>query len=197
MWTKSEISDKLAVIALACGILLSLPTAAAAADYDIDPAHSFIQFRISHLGIGWVIGRFNTFEGNFTYDPAEGPSAQKVSVTIDTSSVDTNHAERDKDVRSPNYLEADSFPTTTFVSTGYSGDADGGTLTGDLTLHGVTKSISFPVKRIAEGDDPWGSYRVGFEGRYTLVREDFGMTTDLGPKARSLELELYIEGIRQ
>ena len=60
------------------------------------------------------------------------------------------------DLRSSNYLEVESFPTITFVSTGYSGDADGGTLTGDLTLHGVTKSISFPVKRNAEGDDPWG-----------------------------------------
>ena len=70
-------------------------------------------------------------------------------------------------------------------------------MTGDLTLHGVTKSISFPVKLIAEGDDPWGGYRAGFEGRYTLVRMDFGMAKDLGPKARSFELELSIEGIRQ
>ncbi len=197
MRIKSEISDKLAVIALAWGILLALPTAAQAADYKIDPAHSFIQFRVSHLGIAWVIGRFNTLEGNFTYDPAAGPSAQKVSVTIDPSSVDTNHAERDKDLRSSNYLEVESFPTITFVSTGYSGDASGGTMTGDLSLHGVTKSISFPVKRNAEGDDPWGGYRAGFEGTYTRVRKEFGMTRDLGPKALSLELELYIEGIRQ
>ncbi len=154
MRTKFEISDKLAVIALAWGVLLALPAAAQAADYKIDPAHSFIQFRVSHLGIAWVFGRFNTLEGDFTYDPAAGPSAQKISVTIDPSSVDTNHAERDKDLRSSNFLEVESFPTITFVSTGFSGDADGGTLTGDLTLHGVTKSISFPVMRNAEGDDP-------------------------------------------
>lgn len=197
MRTKFEISDKLAAIGLACGIVFGLPTAAQAADYTIDPAHSFIQFRISHLGIGWVIGRFNTLEGDFTYDPAAGPAAQKVSVTIDPASVDTNHAERDKDLRSSNYLEVESFPAITFVSTGFAGDADGGTITGDLTVHGVTKSISFPVKLIAEGEDPWGSYRAGFEGRYTLVREDFGMAKDLGPKARSLGLELYVEGIRQ
>ncbi len=197
MRTKCEIADKLAMIALAWGILLALPTAAQAADYKIDPAHSFIQFRVSHLGVAWVFGRFNTLEGEFTYGPAAGPSAQKVSVTIDPSSVDTNHAERDKDLRSSNFLEVETYSEATFVSTGYSGDADGGTLTGDLTLHGVTKSISFPVKLIAEGDDPWGGYRAGFEGRYTLVRMDFGMAKDLGPKARSFELELSIEGIRQ
>ena len=197
MLTKFEIFDRLAAIAFACGILFGLPAVAQAADYKIDPAHSFIQFRISHLGIGWMVGRFNTLEGDFTYDPAAGPAAQKVSVTIDPASVDTNHAECDKDLRSPNYLEVESFPAITFVSTGFAGDADGGTITGDLSVHGVTKSISFPVKPIAEGEDPWGNYRAGFEGKYTLVREDFGMTTDLGPKARSLDLELYVEGIRQ
>jgi len=197
MRNKPLISDKLAVIALACGILLGLPTAAEAADYKIDPAHSFIQFRASHLGVGWVFGRFNTLAGEFTYDPAAGPAAQKVSVTIDTASIDTNHAERDKDLRSPNSLDVETYPEMTFVSTGFSGDADGGTLTGDLSLHGVTKSISFPVKRIAEGDDPWGNYRAGFEGKYTLVRKDFGETRDFGPKGETVALEIIIEGIRQ
>ncbi len=197
MLHKSEISDKLAAIALSWGILLGLPSAAQAAEYKIDPAHSFIQFRVSHLGIGFVFGRFNTLEGNFTYDPAAGPSAQKVSVTIDTASVDTNHAERDKDLRSSNYLEVETFPTITFVSTGYSGDADGGTLTGDLSYRGVTKSISFPIKLIAEGDDPWGGYRAGFEAKYTLLRKDFGEDRDFGPKGETVVLEMIIEGIRQ
>ena len=197
MQTKSKKFEKLAVIALACGILLELPTAAQAADYKIDPAHSFIQFRISHLGIGWVIGRFNTLEGTITYDPAAGPAAQKVSVTIDTSSVDTNHAERDKDLRSPNSLDVEKYPKATFVSTGFSGDGDGGTLTGDLSFHGVTKSITFPIKRHAEGDDPWGNYRAGFDGKYTLVRKDFEDTRNLGPKAATVDMEFYIEAVRQ
>ena len=197
MRTKSEISSKLTVIAFACGVLLALPTAAQAADYKIDPTHSFIQFRVSHLGIGWVIGRFNTLAGTITYDPAAGPSAQKVSVTIDTSSVDTNHAERDKDLRSPNSLDVEKYPTATFVSTGFSGDGDGGTLTGDLSFHGVTKSISFPVVRNAEGDDPWGNYRAGFDGKYTLVRTDFEDTRNLGSKAATVDMEFYIEAVRQ
>ena len=197
MKTKSALIDKLAVIVLTWSALLGLPAVAQAADYKIDPTHSFIQFRISHLGIGWVFGRFNTLEGTITYDPAAGPSGQKVSVTIATSSVDTNHAERDKDLRSANSLDVEKYPTATFVSTGYSGDGDGGTLTGDLNLLGVTKSISFPVKRNAEGDDPWGNYRAGFEGKYTLVRKEFADTRNLGPKAESVDLEFYIEGVRQ
>ncbi len=197
MRPKYEISNKLTVIAFAYGILLALPAAAIAADYKIDPAHSFVQFRVSHLGIGWVYGRFNTLAGDFTYDPAAPPSAQKVSVTIDTSSIDTNHAERDKSLRSPKSLDVETYPEMTFVSTDFLGDADGGTLTGDLSLHGVTKSISFPVKRIAEGDDPWGNYRAGFEGKYTLVRENFGLTRNLGPKGVSVYIDLIVEGIRQ
>ncbi len=197
MQTKLEISNKLAVISLASAVLLGVPTAAQAADYKIDPAHSFIQFRVSHLGVGFVFGRFNTLEGNFTYDPAAGPSAQKVSVTIDTASVDTNHAERDKDLRSDKSLNVEMYPTVTFESTGYSGDADGGTLTGDLSYRGVTKSISFPIKLIAEGDDPWGGYRVGFEAEYTLLRKDFGEDRDFGPKGETVALEIIIEGIRQ
>ncbi len=197
MRTKSEIYDKLAVIALTCGILLGLPTAAQAADYKIDAAHSFIQFRVSHLGVGFVFGRFNTLEGNFTYDPAAGPAAQKVSVTIDTASVDTNHAERDKDLRSAQSLNVEMYPQVTFESTGYSGDAGGGTLTGDLSYRGVTNSISFPIKLIAEGDDPWGGYRAGFEAKYTLLRKDFGEDRDFGPKGETVALEIIIEGIRQ
>ena len=197
MKTKFEISEKLAVFALAGGILLGLPAATQAADYKIDPGHSFIEFRISHLGVGWVFGRFNKIEGSFTYDPAAGPSAQKVSVTIDTASIDTNHAERDKDLRSAKSLDVATYPTATFMSTGFSGDANGGTLSGDLSFHGVTKSISFPVKLVAEGDDPWGNYRAGFEGKYTMVRADFGDNRDLGTKAASFDIELSIEGIRQ
>ena len=184
-----------ALLALLCGTLIG--GSAQAAEYKIDPGHSFIRFKVSHLGVGYVFGRFNAIEGNFTYDPAGGPSAQKIAVTIDTASIDTNHAERDKDLRSEKSLDVETYPTATFVSTGYAGDASGGTLTGDLTYRGVTRSISFPVKLIAEGDDPWGGYRAGFEGAYTLVRADFGDTRKLGDKAATVDIEMVVEGIRQ
>ncbi len=167
-----------------------------AAEYKVDLSHSAINFKTKHLGLSWLTGRFNKFEGTMTYDPAAGPDVQGISIVIDTTSLDTNWADRDKHLRGADFFNVDKFPTATFKSTGYAGDANGGTLTGDLTLLGVTKSISFEIKKIAEGDDPWGGYRAGFEGSYTLKRADFGMDYNLGPAAENIELDLLIEGIK-
>ena len=183
--------------ALAAAALVFSAQASQAADYRIDAGHSFVQFKISHIGVSWVIGTFDTLSGSFTYDPDAGPEGQSISVEIETASVDTGHAERDKHLRSADFLNVDAFPTATFVSTGYEGDGEGGTLTGDLTLHGVTKPIAIAVKTVGEGKDPWGGYRAGFEGTVSLTRKDFGMGYNLGPAAESMDLFLFIEGIRQ
>ena len=167
-----------------------------AADYDVDPAHSFVQFRIKHLGYSTLVGRFNDISGEFTHDPAD-PEASKISVEIDAASVDTNHAERDKHLRGEDFLNVQEFPKASFVSTKYTGDDQSGTLEGTLTLHGVTKPVTLAVKKIGEGDDPWGGYRAGFEGTTSLTRKDFDMGYDLGPASESMELELFVEGIRK
>ena len=185
--------------ALALAAALSLPGFATAADYVIDTekAHAFIQFRIKHLGYSWLYGRFNTFDGNFSYDP-QNAAANKVSVTIDTASIDSNHAERDKHLRSDDFLDVEKYPQARFVSTKYEAKGDGtGTLTGDLTLHGVTRPITIAVEKIGEGDDPWGGYRAGFFGTTTLKLADFGITRDLGPASQEVELMLSVEGIRK
>ncbi len=181
---------------LAAALLAISSTSLAAAEYKIDLSHSFIKFRTGHLGFSWLLGRFNKFEGTMQYDPAAGPEAQSVSLTIDTTSIDTNWAERDKHLRSPDFFNVEKFPTATFKSTGFKGDANGGTLSGDLTLLGVTKPISFEIKKIGEGDDPWGGYRAGFEGSYVMNRSDFGMTKNLGPSAEKVEIELFLEGLK-
>ena len=183
--------------ALVAAALAFTGTASQAANYTIDSGHSFVQFKISHIGVSWMIGTFETVSGSFTFDPDAGPERQSISVEIDTASVDTNHAERDKHLRSADFLNVDAFPTATFVSTGYEGDADGGTMTGELTLHGVTKPIAIAVSKVGEGKDPWGGYRAGFEGTVSLARKDFGMGYNLGPASESMELLLFIEGIRQ
>ena len=170
---------------------------AKAADYVIDPIHSFIQFRTMHLGYSWLVGRFNRFEGTMTYDPLAGPESQSIRLTIDAASLDTNHAERDKHLRSDDFFDVEQYPTVTFISTSYQGGEDGGTLTGELTLLGITKTVSFDVRRIGEGDDPWGGYRAGFEGSYILKRSEFGMDYNLGPAAEEVDIHLMIEAIRQ
>lgn len=190
---------KHSVSALALAAALSLPAIVPAADYVIDTekAHAFIQFRIQHLGYSWLYGRFNAFDGKFSYD-AKNPATNKVEVIIDTASIDSNHAERDKHLRSDDFLDVAKFPQARFVSTKFEDKGNGrAVLSGDLTLHGVTKPVVIAVEHIGEGDDPWGGYRAGFFGTTTLKLADFGITRDLGPASQEVELMLSVEGIRQ
>lgn len=184
---------------LAAVLLLLLSGGALASDYVIDTkgAHAFIQFHIKHLGYSWLTGRFNTFGGRFSYDEAD-PGAARVEVTIDTASVDSNHAERDKHLRDEDLLDVKQFPQARFVSTAYRDTGDGrGELVGELTLHGVTRPITIAVSHIGAGFDPWGGYRRGFEGRTTLTLADFGILRNLGPASKEVHLWLGVEGIRE
>ena len=166
---------------------------------DTEGMHAFVQFRVKHLGYSWLYGRFNSFSGNFSYDEADA-TANKITVEIDTTSLDTNHAERDKHLRSGDFLDTDQFPTATFESTAYSATGENtADLSGNLTLHGVTNEVVINVEHIAGGDDPWGGYRQGFEGRATIEPGDYGidMVGQLGPAAGTVELMLTVEGVRQ
>ncbi len=177
--------------------LMSLPLSAAEYLIDKKGMHAFIQFKVSHLGYSWLYGRFNDFDGSFTYD-SENPAAAQITVNINTASVDSNHAERDKHLRSDEFLHVDKFPKSRFVSTSIVLYDDGtGVLTGDFTLRGVTKPLTIDIKFIGEGDDPWGGYRAGFEGSTKLALADYGIVRDLGPTAKEVELFFSIEGIRQ
>jgi polyisoprenoid-binding protein YceI len=187
------------LLAAAFTAALAVPGMARAADYVIDTekAHAFIQFRIKHLGYSWLLGRFNDFSGKFSYDEAK-PAASRVEVIIKTASIDSNHAERDKHLRGKDFLDVGKFPEARFVSTGYRENTDkSGVLSGNLTLHGVTRTVTINVKPVGNGSDPWGGYRRGFEGGTTLKLADYGITFDLGPASREVELFLSVEGIRQ
>jgi polyisoprenoid-binding protein YceI len=175
------------------------PAVCLAADYVIDTeqGHAFIQFRIQHLGYSWLLGRFNDFDGEFSYDP-EKPEDSRVEVRIRTASIDSAHAERDKHLRGEDFLAVEQYPEARFVSTSYrENDDNTATLIGDLSLHGVTRSVSIEVRQVGHGPDPWGGYRRGFEGTTTLRLSNFGIDYDLGPAAREVELFLSIEGVRQ
>ena len=167
-----------------------------AADYDIDPGHSFIEFRIQHLGYSWMHGRFNSIKGALSYD-ADSPNDSHIELDIDPASVDTNHAERDKHIRGEDFLDVDKFPNAGFKSTAFSANDQGGTLQGQLTVHGVTKDISIDVTKIGEGKDPWGGYRAGFEGSFEMTRSDFDMAYNLGPASETMQFQLTIEAIRK
>lgn len=174
-------------------------TALMADDYVIDTkgAHASIKFRVQHLGYSWLYGRFNEFDGTFSYDEA-APEKTTVEVNIKTSSVDSNHAERDKHLRSDDFLDVSKYPEAKFVSTSYTpGEGDKGVLKGNLTLHGVTRPIEIDVQSIGAGDDPWGGYRRGFEGKTKFAMADFGIVKNLGPKSKDVEMILSIEGIRK
>ncbi len=191
---------KQALLALAVsGIgVMSLPALADNYVIDTKGAHASINFSIKHLGYSVLTGRFDTFSGEFSYDPAK-PEASTINVTIDTGSVNSNHAERDKHLRSPDFLNVEKFPKATFVSKKIvlDDDKDEFDIVGDLTLNGVTKSITIEVEKIGEGKDPWGGYRAGFSGETTITLKDFNVKMDLGPASQTVQLELEVEGIKK
>lgn len=185
------------IFALAISAAFAVPVQAADYVIDTEKAHAFIDFKIQHLGFSWMSGRFNEFEGTFTYD-AESPEASKIDVKIDVASIDTNFAERDKHLREQ-FLNTDKYPEARFTSTSFEQQADGRLLMkGDFTLHGVTKPMIIPVEKVGEGEDPWGGYRVGFLGETKFTIADYGIdVSKLGPSSEEVYLTLSIEGIRQ
>jgi len=170
---------------------------AVAEDYKLDPGHSFIDFRIKHLGYSWLPGRFNKFSGDFSFDE-KNPSQAKISVDIDPASIDSNHAERDKHLRGDDFLGVKKFPKAKFVSTSYTDKGNGkGVMKGNFTLRGVTKPISLDVESIGNGPDPWGGYRRGFVATTKIALKDFNINYNLGPASTHVDLTLSIEGIRK
>lgn len=181
------------------GAMMVSATAASAAEYVIDTqgAHAFVTFKIKHLGYSWLHGRFNTFDGSFSYD-TKAQTGSNILVNIDTASLDSNHAERDKHLRGKDFLNVSKYPSASFKSSNVKfTDDDTATVTGDFTLHGVTKSITFEMNKVGEGQDPWGGYRAGFEGETSLKLADYGIDYNLGSASTHVDIGLSIEGVRQ
>ena len=186
---------------LALILALVAVQARAAEHYLIDTKgmHAFITFNVKHLGFSWLQGRFDRFSGDFDYDVSD-PSNNRVRVNIDVTSLDSNHAERDKHLRSERFFDVNKYPKARFVSSAWEDHGDGSaTLKGQFTLRGVTKVIAIEVHQVGAGKDPWGGYRRGFEGTTTLHLSDYKMKEAhiLGPVAENIQLWLSIEGVRQ
>ena len=188
----------LACLIIGSAAYTSLPALADTYTIDTAGAHASINFEVNHLGYSMLTGRFNDFSGEFTYDP-KNVGASKINVTINTNSVDSNHAERDKHLRSADFLNVAKFPTATFVSKKIvlDDDKDEFDIVGDLTLNGVTKSVTIEVEKVGEGKDPWGGYRAGFEGETEFAMKDFNIKQDLGPASQNVKLKLHVEGIKK
>ncbi|XPE41246.1 YceI family protein [Shigella flexneri] len=155
----------------------------------------FVNFRIQHLGYSWLYGTFKDFDGTFTFDE-KNPAADKVNVTINTNSVDTNHAERDKPLRSADFLNVAKFPQATFSSTSVKKEGNDLDITGNLTLNGVTKPVTLDAKLIGQGGNP-GAVRALVLKRKVRLAEGFNITTDLGPASQEVDLIISVEGVQQ
>jgi polyisoprenoid-binding protein YceI len=144
--------------------------------YTLDPVHSRVGFVARHAMVTKVRGAFNDFAGTATIDGVD-PSKSSVSVTVQTASIDTRNEQRDGHLRTNDFLEVDQFPQITFTSTAIS--HTGGNdfeVTGDLTIKGITKSVTFPLEFQGSAKDPYGNLRVGFEGSTSIMRSDYGVS---------------------
>jgi len=157
------------------------PTAAkpATVTYSIDPTHTAAHFKVRHMMISWVRGEFTKISGALTLDETN-LALSNMTAEIDVNSINTRVADRDKDLLSPNFLDAAKYPTIRFesnkiVQTGN----DEYRVTGDLTIHGVTRSVTLDVDSVTpEVKDPWGYYRRGAAAETKISRKEFGLETN-------------------
>lgn len=185
------------VIASALTLGLGIGTAAAEPQvYKIDPGHTFITFEISHIGFAFLPGTFNDFSGELAYD-AQKPANSSTQFTIQTASIDTEHAERDKHLRSDDFFHVEEYPTATFESTSFTlNDDNNGRLKGDLTIKGVTKPVTLDVEMTNAAEDPWGNHRIAFIATTEITLKDFNIDYELGPASRTADIRIAVEATR-
>ena len=184
-------------------LIAALTTAAGARaeSFAVDPSHTSAVFSISHLGYSYTYGMFRKTSGAFEFDKAD-PAASSFNFALDVASVDTMDAKRDEHLRSADFFNARQFPQISFVSSRVdkSVGANGGevyNVTGKLTMHGVSKEVTLPLKYLGEGQGPYGNYRLGFICQTTLKRSDFGMNFMIGGIGDNVGVTISFEGIRK
>lgn len=170
--------------------------ARSADDYAVDPAHSGVNFKISHLNLAWIHGRFNDFAGTFTIDP-DDPAKSSFAMTIKPESVDTNNQKRDDQLRSPDFFNVKQFPVLSFKSTAVKAIKDGYEVSGDFTLHGVTKPITLTLVGGRHVEFPKGVQRTGFSTDLTIKRSDFGMDKFTQALGDDVQIAVSFEGAKK
>jgi len=168
--------------------------------YVIEPAHTSIIFGVSHLGYSYVYGRFNKAKGGYVLD-RENPAASQFQLTIDAASIDTNDAKRDQHLKGPDFFNVKQFPIISFQSTGVTVEkAEKGevyNITGDLTIHGVTRKVTLPAQKLGEGKGMGNEFRSGFLCQTSINRSEFGMTNMAPMIGDEVAVTVSFEGVRQ
>jgi polyisoprenoid-binding protein YceI len=182
---------------LALSVVAGVGSVSRADDYVIDAAHSGVTFQISHMGVSYIPGRFNEFSGNFTIDTSD-PAKSSFSLTIKTESVDTNNSKRDEHLRAPDFFNAKQFPTITFASTAVKAVEGGYEVTGDLTMHGETKPITFSLKGGKTAEFPPKVIRTGFTSPQIVIkRTDFGVGKPMPVLGNEVYIAVSFEGTKK
>jgi len=174
----------------------------AAAEYQIDASHSTIGFQVRHMAISKTNGNFEDYTGTFSFEPGK-PETWSCEAVIQATSINTNNQKRDDHLRSDEFLDVANYPTLTFKSTGVKmEDSFEGILMGDLTIHGVTKSVELDLEILGTVTDPWGNERAGFSASIKINRKDYGLSYNSVMEAGGLvvgdevKITLEIEGIK-
>lgn len=193
-WTLAAVAVLSAAALLAAREARSAP---APASWAGDTVHSFVLFKVKHLGVSSAFGRFNDF--TVSVESAEGgPLVSAVEFTVKAESVDTGNPKRDQHVKSPDFLNARQFTDIAFKSTKAKAvDADTAEVTGDLTLHGVTRPVTVKVVKVGAGKGMKGEELLGLESTFTVKRSDFGMTNMVGPVGDEITVTVAVEGTRK
>jgi polyisoprenoid-binding protein YceI len=170
--------------------------------WNFDKAHTNVEFVVRHMMVSNVRGSFGEYDGTINFDPAN-PAASSVEITIQTASINTGVADRDNHLRSADFFDAATSPIITFKSTGVQVVDDNNVkLTGDLTMHGVTKPVTLDVEYLGQGNSPFGDVRAGFEASTKINREDFGLGWNVALEAggvlvgKEIKIQLAVEAVK-
>lgn len=170
--------------------------------WNIDTSHSGAHFTVRHMVVSKVRGAFSRWQGTLAFDE-QNPEASKVSVQIEAASIDTREGKRDAHLRSADFFDVAQYPTLSFESTKVE-KVEGNTyrVTGDLTIHGITKQVVLDADYLGAGKDPWGNDRVGFEASTSINRKDFGLSWNQALEAGGvlvgdkIEISLDVEAVK-
>lgn len=189
-------SSRCFISLMVLGLLMIAPTSVLAQQYSLDATHSAVTFQISHMGLSYTHGRFNNVSGQFVIS-SSNPAASSFAITIATNSVDTGNKQRDDHLRAPDFFNAKQFPTIEFRSTGLTPVKGGLDVTGNLTLHGQTREITFRLEGGKTAEFPAGVHRIGYSSSLQIRRSEFGMTGMPQAVGDDVFIVISFEGIRQ